>query len=93
MISGDLKPADCTGIRIGTPAITTRGFNEEMCFELGQVIAQILLNPDLTVPEGTINLEEAIIRKKVKDMLTKVGPFYKQKYTLSNNDGPDDILA
>jgi glycine hydroxymethyltransferase len=93
MISGDLKPADCTGIRIGTPAITTRGFNEEMCFELGQVIAQILLNPDLTVPEGTINLEEAIIRKKVKDMLDKVGPFYKQKYTLPKNDGPDNIIA
>lgn len=93
MISGDLKPADCTGIRIGTPAITTRGFDENMCFELGQIIAQILLNPDLTVPEGTINLEEAIIRKKVKDMLAKVGPFYKNKYNLPKNDGPDDILA
>jgi len=93
MISGDLKPADCTGIRLGTPAITARGFNEDMCFELGQIIAQILLNPDLTVPEGTINLEEAIIRKKVKDILAKVGPFYKNKYDLPKNDGPDDILA
>lgn len=92
-IPGDTDSKNPSGIRIGTPAITTRGFNEEMCFELGQIIAQILLNPDLTVPEGTINLEEAIIRKKIKDMLDKVGPFYKQKYTLPKNDGPDDILA
>lgn len=79
MISGDLKPADCTGIRLGTPAITTRGFDEDMCFELGRLIARILLRGKQEVPEGTIDLEDASIRSTVKKMLDKVGPFYKEK--------------
>ena len=93
MISGDLKPADCTGIRIGTPAITTRGFDESMCFQLGQLIAHILLRGETKVEEGVIDLESESIRSAVKKMLDKVGPFYEQKYDLPINDGPDDILA
>ena len=93
MISGDLKPADCTGIRIGTPAITTRGFDEDMCFELGRVIAHILLRGKQEVPEGTIDIEDASIHSTIKKMLDRVGPFYKQKYDLSKDDGPDDIIA
>jgi len=93
MISGDVKPADCTGIRIGTPAITTRGFTEDMCFQLGQLIARILLRGKPKVEEGVIDLESESIRSTVKKMLDKVGPFYKQKYNLPINDGPDDILA
>lgn len=93
MISGDLKPADCTGIRIGTPAITTRGFDESMCFELGQLIARILLRGKQEVPEGIIDLENESIHSTVKKMLNKVGPFYKQKYDLSINNGPDNIIA
>ena len=34
MIVGDKKPSECTGLRIGTAAITTRGFTKEMCYEL-----------------------------------------------------------
>lgn len=93
MISGDLKPADCTGIRIGTPAITTRGFDESMCFELGQLIARILLRGKQEVPEGIIDLENESIHSTIKKMLNKVGPFYKQKYDLSINNGPDNIIA
>ena len=43
MISGDTKPSECTGLRLGTAAITTRGFTGDMCVELGRLIAHILL--------------------------------------------------
>lgn len=93
MINGDLKPADCTGIRLGTPAITTRGFDENMCFELGQLIARILLRGKQVEQDGVVDFEAESIRSTVKKMLDKVGPFYEQKHSLPINDGPDDILA
>lgn len=97
MISGDLKPVDCTGIRIGTPAITTRGFDESMCFELGQIIARILLRGKQDLPDGVIDMESESIRSMVKKMLEKVGPFYKvkevEKQIQDNNPTPPDTLA
>ncbi len=33
-----------SGIRLGTPAITTRGFKESDCIELGNMIADVLEN-------------------------------------------------
>ena len=36
------KPADPSGIRLGTPAITTRGFNEASTVELARLIAKLL---------------------------------------------------
>lgn len=96
MISGDLKPADCTGIRIGTPAITTRGFDESMCFELGRIIARILLRGKQDFENGVIDFESENIHSMVKKMLDKVGPFYKAKKVeklLQNNNPnmPDDL--
>jgi len=93
MMPGDTKPSESSAIRIGTPAITTRGFDESMCFELGQLIARILLRGKQEVPEGIIDLENESIHSTVKKMLNKVGPFYKQKYDLSINNGPDNIIA
>ena len=93
MISGDLKPSDCTGIRIGTPAITARGFDEDMCFELGRIIARILLTHKRIKEIGVVDFEQEYICSTVKKMLSKVGVFYKEKYNLPKNDGPDDILA
>lgn len=93
MISGDVKPTDCTGIRIGTPAITTRGFDEDMCFELGGIIARILLTRKRIKEIGVVDFEQEYIRSVVKKMLDKVGPFYESKYDLPIGDGPDDILA
>ena len=46
MIAGDDKPSTCTGLRIGTAAITTRGFTEEMCYSLGGIIAKIILKKE-----------------------------------------------
>ena len=94
MINGDLKPADCTGIRIGTPAITTRGFDESMCFELGRLIARILLHGKQKPENGVVDFESESIRSTVKKMLDKVGPFYgPRKRLLQDNDPttPDDL--
>lgn len=94
MISGDLKPSDCTGIRIGTPAITARGFDESMCFELGRLIARILLRGKQDLPDGVVDLESESIRSTVKKMLEKVGPFYKKSTQIQdNNSTPPDTLA
>ena len=35
-----------SGIRAGTPALTTRGFNEDACHTVGRCIARIVDNPD-----------------------------------------------
>jgi glycine/serine hydroxymethyltransferase len=38
------KPLDPSGIRIGTPAITTRGFDEEAAEKLAHIMVQSLKN-------------------------------------------------
>jgi glycine hydroxymethyltransferase len=56
MIPGDKKsPFVTSGIRLGTPAVTTRGMKEEQMVEVGKIITELLLN---------INNEE--IKEKVK---------------------------
>ncbi|SFW71416.1 MULTISPECIES: serine hydroxymethyltransferase [Pseudomonas] len=40
------KPAITSGIRIGTPALTTRGFGEAECAEVANLIADLLEQPD-----------------------------------------------
>ena len=39
------KPFVTSGIRLGTPAVTSRGFGEAECEQLGNMIADILENP------------------------------------------------
>ena len=46
-IAGDTrKPLDPSGIRFGTPAITTRGFKEADCAEVAQLFVDTLKNKD-----------------------------------------------
>lgn len=46
------SPFVTSGIRLGTPAVTTRGFKEKECILLGNMIADLLENPqDTTVIE------------------------------------------
>jgi glycine hydroxymethyltransferase len=39
------KPFVTSGIRLGSPAVTTRGFGELECEELGHLIAEVLDSP------------------------------------------------
>lgn len=46
-IAGDTrKPLDPSGIRFGTPAITTRGFKEKECERVAELIIETLKNKD-----------------------------------------------
>lgn len=40
------KPLDPSGLRIGTPALTTRGFTESELSEIGKMIADVIYNID-----------------------------------------------
>lgn len=62
------SPFVTSGIRIGTPALTTRGFKEEDMREVGNIIALVLLNPD-------DNDKHAEARKRVKALCQKY-PLY-----------------
>lgn len=47
MIADDpRKPMDPSGIRFGTPAITTRGFKEKECKRVAELILEVLKNKD-----------------------------------------------
>lgn len=64
------KPTITSGIRIGTPAITTRGFNEDDSRKIAEVIADIIKNK-----------EEAFERSaKVVEELTKKHPLYQNVF-------------
>ena len=58
------KPFDPSGIRFGTPAITTRGFNEEDCATVAELMIEAMKNHD---NKKTINA----IREKVRIMSKK----------------------
>src|SRR3989339_1472236 len=46
-IAGDTrKPLDPSGIRFGTPAITTRGFKEKDCAKVAELMIKVLKNKD-----------------------------------------------
>jgi glycine hydroxymethyltransferase len=53
------KPFVTSGLRIGTPAVTTRGYREADCVELAGWICDVLDGPD----------EEAVIAR-VRDSVT-----------------------
>lgn len=64
------KPYDPSGLRIGTPALTTRGFKEEGLKIVGQLIAKIIKNID----SEDIKKE---VKNKVKE-LTEKFPIYSE---------------
>ena len=63
------KPMDPSGIRLGTPALTTRGFKEDAMRIIGQLIARVLKNPNDTAT----HIE---VKEKIRS-LTKTHPLYK----------------
>ena len=65
MIADDTrKPMDPSGIRFGTPAITTRGFKEKECALVAELMIETLRNKD-----NKKKKEE--IRKKIKTLAKK----------------------
>ena len=62
------KPFVTSGIRLGTPAATTRGFDEKAFEEVGKIMSLVLNNPedDKTLSEG---------KERVKQLTTKY-PLY-----------------
>jgi glycine hydroxymethyltransferase len=72
-IAGDTrKPLDPSGIRFGTPAITTRGFKEKECAEVAELLIETLKNKD---DEG----KKKEIRAKVLTLAEKF-PIPEQRY-------------
>ncbi len=65
-----LPPTRASGIRIGTPALTTRGMKEGEMREIGRIIAEVLKSPE---DEGV--KERA--RRKVRE-LTEAFPLYER---------------
>lgn len=58
------KPFVTSGVRIGTAAITTRGFKEEDAVEVGKIIAAVLKNPeDEAVKQEALNRVKALTDK------------------------------
>lgn len=46
------KPMDPSGIRLGPPAITTRGFKEKECVRVAELIVDVLTNKEAAVPKA-----------------------------------------
>jgi glycine hydroxymethyltransferase len=47
-------PMEASGLRIGTPALATRGFAQEDFVEVGQIVATALTAPDFSAVAGTL---------------------------------------
>ena len=67
------KPFKASGIRVGTPAMTTKGFNEDDFREVGKVIAYRLKNDE------TDEVKEACL-KRVKALTDKVRMYQGKSY-------------
>jgi glycine hydroxymethyltransferase len=64
-IAGDTrKPLDPSGIRFGTPAITTRGFKEADCAQVAELLLETLKNKD------NVEVKEEI-KQKIKALASR----------------------
>jgi glycine hydroxymethyltransferase len=68
------KPMVTSGIRLGTPAGTTRGFGVAEFQEVGRLIAEVL-DAVAQSPEGSAPLVEAAVKQKVKSLTARF-PIY-----------------
>lgn len=64
-IAGDTrKPMDPSGIRFGTPAITTRGFKERECKKVAELMIEVLKNKDDAKVKARVHKEIKLLAKK-----------------------------
>ncbi|MCC7160653.1 serine hydroxymethyltransferase [Candidatus Nomurabacteria bacterium] len=64
-IAGDTrKPLDPSGIRFGTPAITTRGFKERECKKVAELMIEVLKNKDNKKIKESVHKEIKKLAKK-----------------------------
>jgi glycine hydroxymethyltransferase len=65
MIADDSrKPLDPSGIRFGTPAITTRGFKEKECKKVAELMIEVLKNKDDKKVKDKVHKEIKALAKK-----------------------------
>jgi glycine hydroxymethyltransferase len=65
MIADDpRKPLDPSGIRFGTPAITTRGFKEKECKKVAELMLEVLRNKDDVKVKTRVHKEIKALAKK-----------------------------
>ncbi|MFT0875067.1 serine hydroxymethyltransferase [Rhodopseudomonas palustris] len=69
------KPFVTSGLRLGTPAATTRGFGVAEFQQVGHLIAEVL-NAIAQSPDGSAPLVEASVKQRVKE-LTDRFPIYQ----------------
>jgi glycine hydroxymethyltransferase len=74
------KPAVTSGIRIGTPAVTTRGMREEEMRLIGQLIAEVLQDVADEASQGRV-------REKVRELCEQF-PLYPERLGLRPEEGP-----
>lgn len=73
------KPFTASGIRIGTPALTTRGMKEAEMRQIGEMIASILVEPESDAVKGKV-------RQGVADITAKF-PMYPSRLKQSREGG------
>jgi glycine hydroxymethyltransferase len=57
------KPMVTSGIRLGTPAMTTRGFKEEQVRQTAHLIADILDKPNDAAVTAAVKAKVAVLTK------------------------------
>jgi len=73
------KPFVASGLRIGTPAVTTRGMKEAEMREIGRMIAAIVLEPQSEVVSNNV-------KRSVAELTAKF-PLYAKRLKQRSNQG------